>query len=233
MIASRIGLIGGLSWESTASYYKYFHELYVGGNNEWSAPEIIIDSVDFGSIVALQSVGDWSGTGAIVADAGRRLEMAGATVLGIGANTMHINYDDVCRAVSIPVVDVRDAVASEVLVRGHDTVALLGTKYLIDGSFYSDRLEHLGVRCVKPNDEQTKGLQAIIFNELTKGIVTDASRDFLTQVATSCRERGAQVVGLCCTEFGLLIAESDTVIDSTRAHVRALLAHAASEAGND
>jgi aspartate racemase len=223
---SRIGLIGGLSWESTASYYKYFHELYVGGDNEWSAPEIIIDSVDFGSIVALQRVGDWSSTGSIVADAARRLEMAGATVLGIGANTMHINFDDVRHAVAIPVVDVRDAVASEVLARGHDTLALLGTKYLIDGSFYSDRLEDLGVRVVKPNDEQTERLQAIIYSELTKGIVTDASRDYLNEVANACRERGAQVVGLCCTEFGLLRSEGETVIDSTRAHVRALLAHA-------
>ena len=232
MTASRIGLIGGLSWESTASYYKYFHELYAGGDNEWSAPEIIIDSVDFGSIVSLQKVGDWNGTGRIVADAARRLEMAGATVLGIGANTMHINFDDVCGAVAIPVVDVRDAVAGEVLARGYDALALLGTKYLIDGSFYSNRLENLGVRVVKPTDEQTERLQAIIFNELTKGIVTDASRDYLNEVATSCRERGANVVGLCCTEFGLLIEESDAVIDSTRAHVRALLAHAANESTN-
>jgi aspartate racemase len=225
---SRIGLIGGLSWESTASYYRYFHELYAGGDNQWSAPEIIIDSVDFGAIVALQQIGDWVGTGRIVADAARRLEMAGATVLGIGANTMHINFDDVREAVAIPVIDVRDAVAGEVLARGYDALALLGTKYLIEGAFYSDRLEHLGVRVVKPNEEQTERLQTIIFNELTKGIVTDASRDYLNGVAQSCRERGANVVGLCCTEFGLLMDESDTVVDSTRAHVRALLANAAS-----
>jgi aspartate racemase len=224
--ASRIGLIGGLSWESTASYYKYFHELFVGADNEWSAPEIIIDSVDFGAIVALQQVGDWKSTGRIVADAARRLEMAGATVLGIGANTMHKNFDDVRDAVAIPVVDVRDAVAREVLNRGYDTLALLGTKYLIEGDFYSDRLETLGVRCVKPNDEQTDRLQAIIYNELTKGIVTDASRDYLREVASSCRKRGAQVVGLCCTEFGLLMSEGETVVDSTRAHVRALLTQA-------
>jgi aspartate racemase len=131
------------------------------------------------------------------------------------------------------VVDVRDAVAREVLTRGSDALALLGTKYLIDGSFYSHRLESLGVRIVKPNDVQTERLQAIIFNELTKGIVTGASRDYLNEVATSCRDRGANIVGLCCTEFGLLIEEGDTVIDSTRAHVRALLAHAAEESTSD
>ncbi len=223
MTVSRIGLIGGLSWESTASYYRYFHEYYVGGDNEWSAPQILIDSVDFGSVVALQQVGDWHGTGRIVADAARRLESAGATVLGIGANTMHKNYDDVRNAVTIPVVDVRDVVAAEVLARGHDSLALLGTRYLVNDDFYSGRLEELGVRCVKPDGEQTDGLQAIIYNELTKGVVSDASRDYLCQVAASCRERGAAVVGLCCTEFGLLMGESDTVIDSTRVHVRALL----------
>ncbi len=226
MTASRIGLIGGLSWESTASYYKYFHQLYAGGENEWSAPEIIIDSVDFGAIVALQLAGDWEGTGAIVADAARRLERAGATVIGIGANTMHKNFDDVRAAVAIPVIDVRDAVAREVLARGRDTLALLGTKYLIEGAFYSDRLEQLGVGCVKPNADQTQRLQAIIYDELTRGIVTDESRDYLEEVATSCRDRGATVIGLCCTEFGLLMEESDTVVDSTRAHVRAMLAHA-------
>jgi aspartate racemase len=231
--APRIGLIGGLSWESTVSYYKYFHQLYGGGDNEWSAPEVIIDSVDFGSIVSLQRVGDWTGTGSIFADAARRLESAGATVLGIGANTMHINFDQVARAVAIPVVDVRDAVAAEAGARGYDTVALLGTKYLIDGTFYSDRLESLGVRVVKPNQDQTERLQAIIFNELTKGIVTETSRDYLDHVATSCRERGANVVGLCCTEFGLLMDESDTVIDSTRAHVRALLTHAGAASTNN
>lgn len=233
MNASRIGLIGGLSWESTASYYKYFHQLYGGGDNEWSAPEIIIDSIDFGSIVVLQKVGDWSGTGRLMADAARRLELAGATVLAIGANTMHINIDDVRHVVTIPVIDVRDAVAAEVLAGGHDTLALLGTKYLLDGSFYSDRLESLGVRVVKPNGEQTDRLQAIIFNELTKGVVTEASRDYLQDVANSCLDRGANVVGLCCTEFGLLLDESDTVIDSTRAHVRALLAHTTNIPAND
>lgn len=227
MTPSRIGLIGGLSWESTASYYKYFHELYLGGENEWSAPEIIIDSVDFGAVVALQRDGDWAATGRIVADAARRLESAGATVLAIGANTMHKNFDDVREAVAVPVVDVREAVAAEVHARGGDTMALLGTKYLIEGDFYSDRLSELGVHCVKPDADQTERLQTIIYEELTKGIVTETSRDYVAEVAANCRDRGATVVGLCCTEFGLLMHESDTVIDSTRAHVRALLAFAA------
>src|SRR5580692_446229 len=151
MSTSRIGIIGGLSWESTASYYRYFNEFFEGAN-EWSQPPLLIDSVDFGAIVPLQREGNWAATGEILAASARRLERAGATVLGIGANTMHRNFNEVQSAVAIPVVDVRDAVAKESLGRGHHTMALLGTKYLIDDDFYSDRLHDLGVTCVKPDE---------------------------------------------------------------------------------
>ena len=225
MTGSRIGVIGGLSWESTASYYRYFNEFFSGGS-EWSQPQLLIDSVDFGTIVALQREGNWEATGEILADSARRLERAGATVLGIGANTMHVNFAQVQSAVAIPVIDVRDAIAKESLGRGHSTLALLGTQYLIEGVFYSDRLQDLGVTSIKPTEEQTERLQFIIFSELTRGIVTKGSRAYLREVASSCLERGAGVVGLCCTEFGMLMSEDESfpVIDSTKAHVRALLA---------
>jgi aspartate racemase len=222
---ARIGLIGGISWESTSSYYRYFNEMFNGGVNEWSQPSLVIDSIDFGAIVTMQQQGDWDGTGAVLADSARRLEQAGATVLGIGANTMHINFDVVQAAVSIPVIDVRDAIAREVLALGHSSIALLGTKYLIDKTFYSDRLAALGVDSIRPSPEQADRLQRIIFDELTRSVVTNESRKYLKAVAVDCLNRGAQVVGLCCTEFGLLMNEeaSFPVIDSTRAHVRALL----------
>ncbi len=225
MTEARIGIIGGLSWESTASYYRYFNELYAGAN-EWSQPQLVIDSVDFGAIVPLQREGDWDATGEILAASAQRLERAGATVLGIGANTMHRNFARVQRAVTIPLVDVRDAVAKESLGRGHHTIALLGTKYLIEGEFYSDRLRDLGVTAIKPTEEQTERLQFIIFSELTRGVVTKGSRAYLREVASSCLDRGASIVGLCCTEFGMLMSEDEAfpVIDSTKAHVRALLA---------
>ena len=225
MTESRIGIIGGLSWESTASYYRYFNELFFGAN-EWSQPQLLIDSVDFGAIVPLQREGNWEATGAILAASAQRLERAGATVLGIGANTMHVNFTQVQEAVAVPVVDVRDAVAKESLDKGHHTIALLGTKYLIEGVFYSDRLRELGVTSIKPTEEQTERLQFIIFSELTRGIMTKGSRAYLREVASSCLERGASIVGLCCTEFGMLMSEEESfpVIDSTKAHVRALLA---------
>jgi aspartate racemase len=224
--SSRIGLIGGLSWVSTASYYRYFHELSIGGDNEWSEPNVLIDSIDFGLIVPLQREGDWTATGVLLADSARRLERAGATVLGIGANTMHINFEQVEKAVQIPVVDVRVAVANEALAGSHKTMALLGTKYLLERTFYSDRLAELGLSTLKPTASQIDRLQEIIFQELTKGVVTNTSRDYLRDVALSLLDRGADVVGLCCTEFGMLMSEDETfaVIDSTKAHVRALVA---------
>jgi aspartate racemase len=225
MTQSRIGIIGGLSWESTASYYRYFNELFVGVN-EWSQPQLLIDSLDFGAIVPLQREGNWEATGEILAASAQRLERAGATVLGIGANTMHVNFTHVQDVVAIPVVDVRDAVAKESLGSGHHTIGLLGTKYLIEGDFYSEHLRELGVTPIKPTEEQTERLQFIIFSELTRGIVTKGSRAYLREVASSCLERGASIVGLCCTEFGMLMSEEEAfpVIDSTKAHVRALLA---------
>jgi aspartate racemase len=225
MSETRIGIIGGLSWESTASYYRFFNELFVGAN-AWSQPQLLIDSVDFGAIVPLQRECNWEATGEILAASAQRLECAGATVLGIGANTMHVNFARVQDAVAIPVVDVRDAVAKESLGSGHHTMGLLGTKYLVEGEFYSDRLLELGVTSIKPTEEQTERLQFIIFSELTGGIVTKGSRAYLREVASSCLERGASIVGLCCTEFGMLMSEEESfpVIDSTRAHVRALLA---------
>jgi aspartate racemase len=224
MSESRIGIIGGLSWESTAAYYRYFNELFVG-SNEWSQPQLLIDSVDFGAIVPLQREGNWEATGAILAASAQRLERAGASVLGIGANTMHVNFAVVQEAVAIPVVDVRDAVAKESLGSGHHTMGLLGTKYLIEAEFYSDRLRELGVTSIKPTEEQTERLQFIIFSELTRGVVTKGSRAYLREVASTCLERGASIVGLCCTEFGMLMGEEESfpVIDSTKAHVRALL----------
>ena len=231
MAPARIGLIGGMSWESTASYYRYLNESFGAGPNEWSKPDVTIDSIDFGSIVVCQQRDDWASTGAILADSARRLVRAGATVLAIAANTMHVNLDEVRAAVEVPVLDVREAIASECLALGHSSIALLGTRYLIERSFYSDRLEEMGVRCVRPTIEQRDRLQKIIFDELVRGIVNPESAAYLRRVTDDCLDRGAGVVGLCCTEFGMLMDEGAPVpvIDSTQAHVRALLAAVANQ----
>lgn len=225
MPPGRIGLIGGLSWESTASYYASFHELLGARAAPWTQPRLLIDSLNFAEVVEMQQRGAWDETGELLADSARRLVRGGASVIGIGANTMHVNFDAVESAVDVPVVDVRVAVAREARRHG-GSLALLATKYVIDGDFYAAPLEAAGLEVVRPDPDQVLELQRVIFDELTRGIVTSSGRESVRAVARDCVARGASAVGLCCTEFGLLISEDDqefAVVDSTRAHVRALL----------
>jgi aspartate racemase len=222
----RIGLIGGLSWESTATYYAMFNQLTAETSGPWVQPHLIIDSLDFSEIVGLQKDGDWASTGALLADSARRLESGGATVLGIGANTMHVNYQSVSDAVSLPVVDIRDAMVAQLTAMGATSLSLLGTKYVMQETFYSRHLEQRGVTVVKPLDDEIEELQSIVYGELTRGVVTEASRGRFLAIAQGCRSRGGDVVGLCCTEFGMLVNANNApwpFIDSTYAHVKALL----------
>ncbi|NNN08251.1 MAG: amino acid racemase [Acidimicrobiaceae bacterium] len=224
-MASRIGLIGGLSWEATASYYRYFNELHVGPS-PWSQPPVLIDSIDMGTIVELQRVQDWTQTGLIMADAARRLVAGGANVLGIGANTMHRNFAEVVAVVECQVIDIRVCVAREVIALGGKSVGVMGTAYVIEQEFYASAIEECGVEVLRPDAHQTSDLQRIIYDELTQGVVSSTSRERLLEIASSLVARGADVVGLCCTELGLLVDESGgefAVIDSTKAHVRSLL----------
>jgi aspartate racemase len=223
---ARIGLIGGLSWESTTAYYRLLNILTAQRTGAWQQPPVLIDSLNFHDIVQLQAKGDWVATGEMLAESARRLESGGAEVLGICANTMHINYDDVVRAVSIPVVDIRDAVTAGVRTLGAESISLLGTKYLLDAEFYSSVIEEAGVRVIKPTPDQTIELQNMIYEELTQGVVKESTRVRFMEIASDCRERGGAVIGLCCTEFGLFVDASNApwpFVDSTVAHVNALL----------
>jgi aspartate racemase len=222
----RIGLIGGLSWESTASYYSLLNQLTAEKHGSWKQPPLMIDSVDFSEIVALQRAGDWTGATRVMVDSATRLEAGGSTVLAICANTMHVSYDEVARAVSIPVIDIRDALVEEVKDLGASSLVLLATKYVMEGTFYTAHIERLGVNVVTPLPGEIDELQSLIFDELTQGIVRDASRARFMEIANSCLARGGDVVGLCCTEFGLYVNDDNApwpFVDSTVAHVKALL----------
>lgn len=224
-MTARIGLIGGLSWEATASYYRYFNQFHVGPS-PWSQPPVVIDSTDMATIVELQRAQDWTGTGLIMVDAARRLVAGGASVIGIGANTMHRNFEEVAAAVQCEVVDIRACVAHEVTAQGGGCVGVMGTAYVIEQDFYARGIKDHGVEVIRPDEVQTRDLQRIIYDELTQGVVSSTSRDRLLEIATSLVARGADTVGLCCTEFGLLVDEDAAdfaLIDSTKAHVRSLL----------
>jgi aspartate racemase len=221
-----IGLIGGMSWESTNVYYRLLNEFYKVPHDPWAQPHVIVDSLDFGQLVRLQQNGDWITSGRVLAESARRLEASGAQIIAIAANTMHINAPEVRNAISVPLIDIRDAITTSVKAKGASSIALLGTKYVIEKDFYSAHIEAAGVHVIKPTLEQTDELQRIIFDELTQGIITDQARETLIAIAQDCRARGSEVVALCCTEFGLLLDEKNCpfpFVDSTTEHVRTLL----------
>lgn len=227
-VSKRVGLLGGLSWESTARYYELLNELSIRENGPWSQPAVIIDSLDYSRIVLYRREGDWVALGRVLADSARRLEAGGATVLAIGANSMHRNFDDVASAVSIPVLDIRDALASELRARGATTLTLLGTKYLLEHDFYTSHLERSGIDVVKPDEAELDELQSMIDNELARGVANELTRQRFVQIANDCQSRGGEVVAFCCTEFGLLVDEQTApwpYVDSLAVHVRALLDH--------
>jgi aspartate racemase len=222
----RIGLIGGLSWESTALYYSLLNQRSAQEHGAWHQPLVLVDSVNFSEIVHFQRTGDWSSATATLVDSAIRLERGGATVLAICANTMHICYDEIAASVSIPVIDIRDALVTALRELGASSMTLLGTKYVMEGAFYSSHLELAGVEVVLPTPGEIDELQIMIYDELTQGIVTEQSRARFMDIAMGCRSRGGDVVGLCCTEFGLYVNEQNApwpFIDSTAAHVTALL----------
>lgn len=226
LVVKRIGLIGGLSWESTSSYYRLLNEITADQRGAWHQPRVLIDSLDFSEIVGLQQRGDWISSGRVLADSARRLERAGADVLAICANTMHRNFSEVAASVAIPLVDIRDAMVYEVRALGAGSISLLGTKYLMEDNFYAVTFEAAGVRVVKPDSTQIEELQTMIFQELTQGIISARTRDRFVEIASECRTRGGEVVALCCTEFGLLVDAANApwpFVDSTTAHVNALL----------
>lgn len=215
-----------MSWESTNVYYRLLNELYKVPQNPWAQPHVIIDSLDFAEVVELQQSGDWAASGRILAESARRLEKSGAQVIAITANTMHVNAPEVRDAITVPLIDIRDSIALAAKAKGANSLALLGTKYVIEKDFYSSHVESAGVKVIKPTLDQTDELQRIIFDELTQGVVTNKSRETLIEIAQDCRARGAEVVALCCTEFGLLLDEKNSpfpYVDSTTEHVRTLL----------
>jgi len=216
-----IGLIGGMSWYSSAEYYRVINaevQRRLGGHH---SAELVMVSLDFDVIRACQVAGDWARAGQLLADAGRRLEQAGADVVLIGTNLMHKVAEDVETAIGVPLLHIGDAVGRTAVEAGHRTVGILGTRWVMSEPFYADRLARHGVRAVVPPEEERGMIDQIIFDELTRGIVSDVSRRRYVRVLEGLRAAGADAVVLACTEIELLIGPEDSplpVIDSMRAH---------------
>jgi aspartate racemase len=220
-----IGLIGGMSWESTAHYYTILNQetaRRLGGLH--SAP-ILLHSVDFAPIAQMQSEGKWDEMGDILAQSAKNLQAAGADLIGMATNTMHMLADQITSAISVPFVHIAQPTATELQADGIDTVALLGTKFTMEMPFYRDHLAQKGFEVLVPEVDITN-LNAIIYEELCRGIVTEQSRKTYEQAIQKLAARGAQAVILGCTEIAMLIGDDNSPIptyDTTALHAKALV----------
>jgi aspartate racemase len=221
-----IGLLGGMSWESTVTYYT---ELNRGARERLgglhSAPCLMI-SVDFAVVERMQERGAWAEAGHYLAECARRLEQGGSGCVVLCTNTMHRVYGDLCQAVSIPVLHIADGTARQLKAAQVTTVGLLGTRYTMEQDFYSSRLEQQGFEVLVPDPAGRAIVHDVIYDELCLGQVSGESRDAYLRIVSSLAARGAEAVILGCTEIGLLLNAANCplpVFDTTLLHVQAAL----------
>lgn len=219
-----IGMLGGMSWESTAEYYRIANELVRDRLGGVHSARIVLDSVDFADVEALQIAGDWDAAGALLAERARAVEAAGAELVIVCTNTMHLVADRISDAVGIPLLHIGDVTAARVLDAGLSQVGLLGTAFTMEQTFYRDRLAAHGIRTVVPDAADRADVHRIIFDELVRGVVSDASRDVYGGVIERLVAEGAEGVVLGCTEIELLIGPADSPVPlfpTTRIHAAA------------
>lgn len=205
----KIGVLGGMSWESTAQYYRLLNEGVRERLGGLHSARLVVASVDFASIEEMQVAGAWEAAGEALAVEARGLQAAGAEVVLIATNTMHKVYDAVAAAVTCPVPHLADVTAAAVRGQGLERVGLLATSYTMEQEFYRGRLRDGGVETLVPDPADRAEVQRIIFEELCLGVVRPESRDRLVQVAESLLVGGAQGVVLGCTELELSIRSGD------------------------
>lgn len=222
-----IGLLGGMSWESTAVYYRRLNEAIRQRLGGLHSAEVLIRSVDFERIVGLQKTGAWDEAGTVLSDLARDLERAGAGCILICTNTMHKLADTIQSAVSIPLIHIADATAKAVRATPARRPLLLATRYTMEQDFYVSRLRNIhGLDLMVPAAEDRATIHDIIFAELCRGAITDPSRKRYLDVIARARDAGADSVILGCTEIGLLIEPGMLDIpsfDSTLIHADAAI----------
>ncbi|WP_285162651.1 aspartate/glutamate racemase family protein [Shewanella goraebulensis] len=220
-----IGMLGGMSWESTASYYKALNEginQQLGGLH---SAKIVMFSVDFDEIEKLQHRDDWKGAANILADAAVNVEKAGADFLLICTNTMHNVYDDIVDKTALPILHIADATAEQLTIDGVKTIGLLGTGFTMQQDFYKGRLrDKYNINVIVPSASEQKMVHKVIYDELCKGKILADSKLAYLAVIDKLFEQGAEAIILGCTEIALLINQSDTNItlyDTTTIHAKA------------
>ncbi|WP_028890444.1 aspartate/glutamate racemase family protein [Tenacibaculum ovolyticum] len=219
-----IGLIGGITPQSTIMYYQVLNKLASETFGEKHSAKVVMNAVDFGEISKLQSEGRWDLLARIMVDAAKSLQAAGAHCILICANTMHLTIAEVREAVTIPVIHIAEATGTIILESKLKKVALLGTKYTMEKTFYTDVLKNMGIEAIIPEEEDRTIIHDVIYNELSKGILNEASQKAYIAIIEKLAQKGAEGVILGCTEIPLLVAQKDVsipVFDTTTIHATA------------
>ncbi|MHA7270835.1 aspartate/glutamate racemase family protein [Arthrobacter sp. HLT1-20] len=219
-----IGLLGGMSWESSALYYKLINELVRERLGGLHSARCIMASVDFADVEQLQATGQWERAGELLAEEARRLEASGADFILLCTNTMHKVAGSIERAVHIPLLHLADVTAQAVAASGLSTVGLLGTAFTMEQDFYRDRISGHGLTVLIPDAEARHLVHSVIYGELVLGVVTEASRERFVRIIESLAAQGAEGIILGCTEIELLIDQNSSplpVFPTTRIHAEA------------
>ncbi|MHA2852038.1 aspartate/glutamate racemase family protein [Vibrio harveyi] len=220
-----IGLIGGMSWESTANYYQIINREVKARLGGLHSGKVCLYSVDFAEIETLQHQGRWDDTAIILAQAAKSVEAGGADFILICTNTMHKVADQIQQAVNVPLVHIADATAEQLVVDGIKKVGLLGTRFTMEQDFYKQRLiDKFGVDVVVPSSDDQAIVHDVIYNELCKGEVHDDSRQHYLTIIEKLVEQGAEAVILGCTEIAMLVESQHTDVklyDTTEIHAKA------------
>ena len=219
-----IGLLGGMSWESTASYYKALNEGVKSRLGRLNSAKVVLFSVNFDEIEKLQHQGKWDETAVLLSDAAESVEKAGADFLMICTNTMHKVVPEIESRISIPVLHIADATANVLQADGIEKVGLLGTRFTMEQDFYKGRLtDKFGMDVVVPSSEDQETVHTIIYDELCKGVIKEGSKQEYLAIIDKLYAEGAQAVILGCTEIALLVSQRDTQVplyDTTEIHAK-------------
>ncbi|NVF14917.1 aspartate/glutamate racemase family protein [Vreelandella maris] len=225
-----IGVLGGMSWESSQSYYRALNEGVKAALGGFHSARIVMVSVDFAEIEAMQQRGDWDAAGELLASAAQGVERAGADCLLIATNTMHKVAPAIEQAITIPLLHIADATALQLQADGINRVGLLGTRFTMEQDFYIGRLEEqFGIKVVVPEQSERDTIHQVIFDELCQGRIEDVSRQRYLAIIDSLYAQGAQAVILGCTEIAMLVSQQDTAVplyDTTALHVQRAVAWA-------
>ncbi|MGZ4886588.1 MAG: aspartate/glutamate racemase family protein [Candidatus Aminicenantales bacterium] len=220
-----IGLIGGMSWESTLEYYRIINEAVKEKLGGFHSAKMVLYSVDFAEVEALQHRGEWDRAAVLLTEAARRVEAAGADFALLATNTMHRVFDEIRKGIRIPLLHIADVTGREIQARGLTRIGLLGTRFTMEQEFYKGKLARdFGIDVLIPDEAERLAIHGILYNELCLGAVRDALREVFRRIIGRLESRGAQGIVLGCTEIPLIVKQKDyglPLFDTTDLHARA------------